>query len=138
MNLREALRAEQVRYVVIGGWNTAFGLATFTVLFRIFGGRVGYGWILLAAQVIATVQAHFAQRRLVWRSRGAYVPELARFSVVYAVSYFVNLAALVFLVEVVGWPVLPSQFAVTLLIVVMTFLINRGWTFRNRHAQQPS
>lgn len=133
MDVAGVLRSEQARYLAVGGWNTMFGLAAFTVLYGLLGSQLGYGWILLMAQIIATIQAHFAQRRLVWKSRGHYWPELLRFSLVYGISYFVNLALLAFLVEVVGWPVLASQFVVTGLIVVLTFVINRTWTFRERH-----
>ncbi len=134
MSIRALVSSEQFRYVVVGVWNTAFGLGVFTFLYTFLEG-VGYAMILLIAQIVATLQAHFAQRHLVWESRGPYVPELLRFSVVYAASYVVNLVLLAFLVEVLGQPVLASQFAVTFVIVVVTFLVNRGWTFRHRSGQ---
>ena len=131
MSVRAVVNSEQFRYVLVGVWNTAFGLGVFTFLYTFLEG-VGYAVVLLLSQIVATLQAHFAQRHLVWAARGPYVPELLRFSVVYAASYVVNLVLLAFLVEVLGQPVLASQFAVTSLIVVVTFLVNRGWTFRHR------
>ncbi len=104
----------------------ALGVLTYPMAFAFYVFEVG---------IVATLQAHFAQRHLVWESRGPYVPELLRFSVVYAASYVVNLVLLAFLVEVLGQPVLASQFAVTFVIVVVTFLVNRGWTFRHRSGQ---
>lgn len=131
--MRGLVNSQEWRYVAVGGWNTLFGLLAFTVLFLAFEENLGYGWILLAAQVIATLQAHLARRRLVWASHGAYIPELLRFSVVYALSYAMNLTALALLVEVFQWQVLPSQFLATSAIVVATFTINRTWTFKGRH-----
>ena len=121
----------QVRYLVVGGWNTLFGLALFAVLLWLLGGVVGYGVILLICQVIATIQAHWAQRRFVWRSESQFWPELLRFSLVYVVAYFVNLTLLTLCVEGLGWPVLQSQVAVTMLMVVLTYTINKVWTFRS-------
>ena len=42
-----------------------------------------------------------------------------------------NLGLLALCVEVAGWPVLPSQVGVTMLMVVLTYSINRVWTFRS-------
>jgi putative flippase GtrA len=120
----------QVRYLVVGGWNTLFGVALFAVLYWLLQDVLGYGLILLICQVIAVVQAHWAQRRFVWRSESRFWPELLRFSMVYVLAYFVNLGLLVLCVEVMEWPVLPSQLGVTILMVVLTYSINRAWTFR--------
>ena len=121
----------QVRYIVVGGWNTVFGLAVFAALWWLLESVIGYGVILLVCQVIATVQAHWAQRRFVWRSEAQFWPELMRFSMVYVAAYFANLGLLALCVEVIGWPVLQSQVAVTILMVVVTYSINKAWTFRS-------
>ena len=72
------------RYVVVGAWNTAFGLALFTILYLALGSSLGYIAVLTVAQVIAVVQSHATQRLFVWKSAGPYWPELLRFSLVYA------------------------------------------------------
>jgi putative flippase GtrA len=123
--------SSQVRYLVVGVWNTLFGLAVFAALWRLLDGVIGYGLVLLVCQVIATVQAHWAQRRFVWLSDGKFWPELGRFSMVYVAAYFANLGLLALCVEVLEWPVLPSQVGVTMLMVVLTYGVNRAWTFRS-------
>ena len=64
----------QIRYLIVGGWNTLFGLALFAVLLWLLEDRVGYAWILLICQVVAVIQAHWAQRRFVWRSASPFWP----------------------------------------------------------------
>lgn len=125
------ISSTQVRYLVVGAWNTLFGLVLFIVLLALLDDDLGYGVILLICQVIAVLQAHSAQRRLVWRSTRSFWPELARFSAVYVVSYVVNLALLTICVEIVGWPVLESQVGLTFVIVAGTYTLNRYWTFRH-------
>jgi putative flippase GtrA len=131
------LATTQTRYLVVGAWNTFFGVALFATLLWLFGDHVGYWLILLVCQVIATVQSHWAQRTFVWRSRGAFLPELLRFSLVYIASYFVNLGLLALCVEVLGWPVFGSQLAITVLMVALTYTVNRLWTFRHAGAPTP-
>ena len=128
--VRRLVGSTETRYVLVGAWNTLFGIGLFALLLHTMGHYVGYGWVLLLAQVVAVIQAHFSQRKLVWRSHGRFLPELGRFSVVYVVTYFVNLGLLALCVEVLGWPVLASQVIITIVLVITTFAVNRTWTFR--------
>lgn len=128
--MRSLIRHRPLRYVVVGGWNTFFGVGLFTVLYLAFRGRIGYVAILAVTQVIAVLQSHLTQRLLVWRSRGHYVSELLRFSALYVVYYFANLGLLKTGVEVLGFPVLPTQWALTLLLILPMYLAQRSWAFR--------
>ncbi len=120
-----------VRFLIIGGWNTVFGLATFTFIWWWLGEEVGYVATLLMAQVIAVVQSHATQRRFVWRSRGPYLAELSRFSVVYSLGLLLNLVLLAVAVDVFHLPVLASQVVITALVIVAQFAAQRLWAFRS-------
>ena len=132
------LGSTQFRYIVVGIGNTIFGFLVFATLWTLLDGLLGYGVVLLIAQAIAIIQAHWAQRRFVWQSGAAFWPELARFATVYFNAYFVNLALLALCVEVLEWPVLESQMALTLLIVAITYMVNRFWTFKHSARVEPS
>lgn len=122
-------RRVPLRYLVVGAWNTVFGVVLFTVLSLTWGDQVGYAVLLSIAQVIAVVQAHATQRFLVWHSRAPYLAELGRFSLVYVGSYIANLILLALSVEVLGLPVLPSQYVITVVVICAAFLANRSWAF---------
>jgi len=129
-NLRSRAGSRPVRYLVVGGWNTFFGVAFFTVLYLIAGGDLGYAAVLGIAQVAAVLQAHATQRFFVWRSHGAYFRELIRFSVVYVVTYVINLALLWLGVDYLGFSVLPTQWAIALLLIPPIYGVQRVWAFR--------
>lgn len=120
----------RIRYLVVGGWNTLFGVLLFIALQVLLGEVLPYPVVLLIAQVIAVLQAHWTQRTFVWRTSGQFWSELTRFSAVYAGSYFANLALLAALVEMAGWQVIRAQIVVSLVVIVATYLVNRVWTFR--------
>lgn len=130
---RRQLSREGIRYVIVGAWNTFFGIAAFAVLWVLLRDTVRYGWVLLIAQIVAVLQAYYSQRTFVWRSRGSWIPELGRFALVYIATYFANLGLLAACVEWLRWQVLPSQIGITFLFVAVTFFVNRTWTFRQRH-----
>ena len=129
-NLKSRAGWRPVRYLVVGGWNTVFGVVLFTVLYLVAGGNLGYAAVLAIAQVVAVLQAHATQRFIVWRSRGAYFHELGRFSVVYVFTYVANLALLALGVDYFGFPVLPTQWAIALLLIPPTYGVQRVWAFR--------
>ena len=118
-----------IRYVVVGGFNTLFGLALFVALDLVLAAHVGHYVVLAIAQTVAIVQAHASQRRWVWRSDQPYLHELARFSSVYIGFFFVNLAFFYVAHALLSVPAIPAQIGITLLIVVGTFLLHRAWTF---------
>lgn len=122
-------RSQQIRYLIVGIWNTAFTIGFFSISWLLLGDRVGYGWVLLLCQIVSVVQAHWAQRRWVWLSDRPFWPELRKFALVYVLLFLANLALLAAGVDVLGWDVLPTQIATTVLLVVVGFLVNRHWTF---------
>jgi putative flippase GtrA/SAM-dependent methyltransferase len=129
-NLKARARSRPVRYLVVGAWNTFFGVAFFTAFYLVVRGSLGYAAVLAIAQVIAVLQSHLTQRYIVWRSRGAYFRELARFSVLYVGTYFVNLGLLALGVDYLGFPVLPTQWTITVLLLFPIYTIQRVWAFR--------
>ena len=119
------------RYLVVGAWNTAFGLVLFTILYLALGSRLGYIGVLALAQAVAVIQSHATQRFFVWKSHGPYWPELLRFSLVYATTFTANLLLLAAAVDGLGFPVLPSQWTIGGALIVVTYFVQRGWTFRD-------
>jgi putative flippase GtrA len=131
---RVTSRIEQpTRYLLVGGFNTFFGITLFTLLDLTIAQYVGHYVVLTIASVVTVVAAHATQRRLVWLSSGPYFRELARFSSVYVVAYFVNLALLYVAHERFGSPVIPAQLGITAFLAIGTYITHRIWTFAPRN-----
>jgi putative flippase GtrA len=126
----QRLRGRPLRYIIVGGWNTVFGVLFFTLLYLAVGTSLGYVLVLAIAQFVAVLQAHLTQRLLVWRSRASYVPELLRFSVIYAVGYLVNVALLALCLHAFHSPVLPTQWCIAAILLAPMYLLQRAWAFR--------
>jgi len=119
------------RYLIVGAWNTVFGLALFSILYLVVGQELGYIAVLTVAQVVAVLQAHATQRFFVWRSHAPYPGELLRFSAVYAATFLANVLLLALAVDTLGLPVLPSQWTIGGALIVLTYFVQRAWTFRD-------
>jgi putative flippase GtrA len=127
---RTSGRVVKTWFLIVGVWNTLFGLAIFS-LANVTLGRERYAVSLTLMFLIAVPHAHLAQRRLVWRSRAPYLPELIRFSWVFVITYVANLVLLTVAVVMLDAPTLSSQAVISVVIAIATFLIHRSWTFRH-------
>jgi len=127
-------REGQLRYLVVGGLNTLFGLGVFAALDLTTARYVGHYVVLTFAAVISIATSHTTQRKWAWLSRAPYFRELARFSSVYVIGYLFNLALLYIAHSGFGAPVIPTQVVITGLLILATFFVHRFWTFAPRGA----
>ncbi len=119
----------EVRYLIAGIWNSIFGVVLFATLIKYFEDSLGYVIILGISYPISIVQSHYVQRRFVWESSYSYKKELSRFGAVYLFQFATNLMLLSIAVEILGFPVLISQIVIVAILILISFVINKKWTF---------
>jgi putative flippase GtrA len=122
----------QIRYVVIGFWNTLFGIGTFYFLLRI-SNQNDYKLVLFLSFCLSNVQSHFTQRFFVWKSKNRYLPELRRFFVSAIRLFFLNLLLLTLSVEVLKYPPFAVQVFLTFAIVVLSYFFQKHAVFKQAH-----
>ena len=120
---------EAFRFLVIGGWNTAFGYLSFLVFYLFLQGHLHYLLIAVLAYFVATINAYACHRWLTFRSRGSVLGEFLRFTLTQAVALGFNLAGLWLLVEIAHLNLLASQAVVMVVTVVLTYVAHRRITF---------
>ena len=99
--VRRLLEDERVRFVLVGGFNTAFGYGLFVALELLGGTKTNYFVSLYGSYALSTTTAFFLHRHFTYRKSGtgnAWL-DFARFQGVYVVSLAINSAALPLLVE---------------------------------------
>ena len=119
-----------IRYVLVGIWNTIFGYGLFAALEITLGQAIPYMAILLVSQVVSVFLAYVLYRYVVFKVRGRFLYDLARFSLVYAAAFAVNLFLLPVLVSGLGWNVLVSQALIVGGTIVASFFVHRSFSFR--------
>jgi putative flippase GtrA len=130
------VRDQRIAFLIVGGMNTAIGAVWFVLFLWLFPhGAVGYLSALVCAYLAATLCAFVLYRRFVFRVTGHVLRDLARFGLVNLSALGFNFATLPVLVEVLGWPVLPSQFAIAGVTVVYSWFAHRGFSFRRSPAE---
>jgi putative flippase GtrA len=122
-------RERLVRFVVVGGTNTLVALLGYTLL-------VGVGAAYPVAATIgyaAGILNGYTWNRLWTFETGAFhLPEFSRYVVVQGSGLAANLLGLVLLVETVGLGKVTAEAISVVPIVLVTYSLNRWWTFRPR------
>jgi putative flippase GtrA len=130
------VRDQRVAFLIVGGTNTAVGAVWFVLFLWLFPrGAAGYLGALLCAHIAAVLCAFILYRRFVFRVTGHVLRDLVRFELVNLSTLAFNFAMLPVLVEVMGWPVLPSQFAIAGVTVLYSWFAHRGFSFRRTPAE---
>jgi putative flippase GtrA len=124
-------RREQVLYLVIGGWNTAFGYGIWALMQFLLGDHLHYLVIVLLAWPIAVLNAYIGYRYVVFRSRGPILRELPRFSLVYFLTLVANLALLPVALSVLPFNIYIVQALLLVTVVVCSYLSHRYYSFRD-------
>ena len=119
------------RYLLVGLWNSVFGVGIFLILSQSFP-KLSDSLILLIAYVVSIVQAHFMQRKFVWSSKERYFQELVRFSGAYISQFVANLVLLQIFVRFVGLNRSVSQVIIVLILTVVMYFVNKNGVFRAR------
>ena len=117
------------KYLVVGIWNSIFGIGTFLILSWAFPNLFD-ALVLFLSYLISIVQAHLSQRMLVWKSQESYFPELLRFSGAYISQFFVNLILLQIFVHFIGLSRSVSQTSIVVLLTVVMYFVNKNGVFR--------
>jgi putative flippase GtrA len=121
----------ELRFVLAGAYNTAFGYGLFAALFLLLGTRVHYLAISILCQVVSLTSAFIVYRRWVFKSRERWHLSFIRFT-------FSQLLAIAFgtlgLYALVRFGHLAPLFAQALVIaaaVFLSYLLHRYFSFRD-------
>lgn len=132
--VRRLLADRRVRFLVAGGFNTAFGFGCFVFFQHTVGAHRGYMWTLLLTHVTSVLFAFATHRSFVFRVSGSVLLDLWRFESVYLTALGINAVLLPALVELAGLPVLAAQAVITVLNVILTWLGHSRFSFRRTSA----
>lgn len=131
-----------IRFVMVGGWNTVFGYGLYVGLYFAAGRwavteTVRSMAVLTVASVIAVAQAFVAYKYFVFGGSSEVVREFAKFSMVYVVTFGVNLAALPLLVHYTPLGPVVAQGVIVVGCAAASYLAHANFSFREKGAGAP-
>lgn len=137
---RRLIADQRVRFLIVGGFNTAFGFLVFVAVDLTLGsalnptGEVVSSVVtLVVSHLIAAIVAFILYRRLVFRVSGNVVIDFLRFETVYLVPLAVNIVILPALV-VWGMNRILAQAIILVTMTIFSYLGHRFFSFRRSEA----
>jgi len=105
------------RYIIVGGWNTLFGMGVYAVLYELLHAYVNYLILMIPVNILAITNAYLSYKFFVFKTRGNYIREYLRCYVVYSGSIALGFMLMYLLVSVFGLhPILAQCLCVTVSI----------------------
>src|ERR1039457_2053268 len=126
--LRAPVLVQFVKYGIVGVSNTLLTFAVYTLLLKGFG-----VWYLAASAigfVVGAVNGFLLNRRWTFREHVGDALTPVRWGVVQTFGLGLNLGLLYVFVHDADLDKLLAQAFATIIVTVITFSVNRAWTFR--------
>jgi len=130
--LAALLARQEVRFVLAGGWNTAFGYGIYVTLYYLFHARVHYLAIAVVANILAITMAYATHKLFVFRTRGNVLREYLRFYGVYGLTALLGLAALPISIEILKIDPYVAPLVLLVLTVAVSYVGHKHFSFRPR------
>jgi putative flippase GtrA len=126
--LNAPLLVQFVKFGIVGVSNTALAFAIYTVLLKGFG-----VWYLAASAigfVVGAINGFLLNRRWTFADHVGDALTPVRWGVVQGCGLALNEGLLYLFVDGAGVEKLLGQAFATVIVTVLTFFVNRAWTFR--------
>jgi putative flippase GtrA len=119
----------QVRYIIVGLWNTFVGFGLFTLFIYVLPVSK-YLLALTLATLFAGINAYLTQRIYVWQSSATIKKEASKFFTVFIAQSVANVILLYLLVNYLNLNPLWTQYVIATFLIVLTYLSHKYWTFK--------
>jgi putative flippase GtrA len=126
--LRSPIVAQFIKFGLVGVSNTVIAFGIYTVLLKAFG-----VWYIAASGIgfaVGAVNGFLLNRSWTFRGHAGGSNAALRWMVVQGCGLMINLGLVYLLVSHGGMDKLSGQAIATAIVVVLTFFVNRRWTFR--------
>ena len=145
---------EPLRYLVVGGVNTAFNYGLFALLLWLLkpvisqlapaqvsvlhlAGTHAYAVIQWIAWVLSVPVSTYTMKRFVFRRGGSYPAQVLRAYGVYLPAQLVASGVLIFCVQALGLPELLGQLVAACFSTVISYLGHKFFTFKTPAEEDP-
>lgn len=126
---RALVQKVELRFAVVGTWNTAIGFGVFVFILSKFSPPLtGTGAIVLS-YIVSLCNSYAMQRKFVWNSTSSRVYEFQKFSVVSTLQFTSNIFLFHLLVDEAGHPPIMTQAVITVFLVIASFFGMKWWAF---------
>lgn len=129
--IQQLLDSEKLRFLIVGGLNTALGFGLFAFFNWTFSKyEFGYMIALVLSQIISLFFAFWLHKTFTFKTAGHLWQDFIRFTMVNSVNYVINWIALPILVHGMHMNPLIGQLIVLIVTTVLSFVGHKYFSFK--------
>lgn len=130
---REFFADKRTRFLVVGGINTAWGIAAYPVFFGMLNPMGIHYLVTLVLSYASSVAFSFTtQKYLVFRTKGNHARELSKFLGLHFVILALNLFALPLFVAVTAGSPVAIQVVLSVFVAIGSYFFHNHVTFQSQ------
>jgi len=122
--------SKPLRFLVTGGWNTAFSYISLASLYYLLSAKMHYMVIMVIATIINITNAYICHKLFVFKTKGNYIREYIRYYAVYAVPAGLSFLFFPFCIEVLKINFYFTQAILTFVTVFISYFGHKHVSFR--------
>jgi putative flippase GtrA len=126
----EQVKSENIRFLVVGAFNTIFGFLIFVIVQYFLGSQITEVGSLVTSHVIASTLAFILHRRVTFRFQGSLITNYMRFQAVFVLPVGINLVILPIFVRAFEMDPYFSQGFISLVTVTLSYFGHKYFSFR--------
>jgi len=125
--------SKTIRFLVVGGFNTVVGLATYPILYFLLNNKgVGYLQLLVLSYLITMTVAFVNLKKIVFKTKGGLDAEIASFLIFHLLVIGINFIILPVMVEIFDVNPAYGQFVFSLGIMISSYFWHDKITFKRK------
>ena len=121
---------KKIRYLLAGGWNTAFGYSISTGFYYLFSKQVHIIVLLIVANILAISMAFLTYKLFVFKTRGNWWREYIRSYLVYGTTASIGIVMLWLMGDFAAIPFWIAQGGVIMITVIFSYIGHSRFTFK--------
>ena len=125
-----------LRFLVVGGWNFAFGYLAFAALYWYFHDMLPEWCIVLFSSILGITNSFIFHRWITYHSQGVWWVEYLRFYVVYGGQLVLNMVLITVFVTYLNFNAYIFQFVLNVILTVLSYWAHRFYSFRPSVGEQ--
>ena len=120
-----------VNYILVGIWNTFFGVGLYTALLIICGQK-HYLLLGIICHIISVTNAFLCYKYFVFKTKGNFFKEYFKCLSVYSSNMVLGTIEMYICVSLLGWNAVYVNFALTAVNFVLNYIGHRYFSFSHR------
>lgn len=123
----------KIRYLFVGGFNTAAGYTIGVAIYKNFGSNLGVVWVGVICNALSITVSFLTYKTLVFRTKGMWLSEYMKSYVVYGGISLIGIFFLWLFVDQMKMSIWIAQALVMGITVLMSYIGHSRFTFNRRN-----